>query len=78
LEIGRVIRGKTAMHLAGNLVGQNLTFPAFESVKRRPHDFLGRTLRCVEITGKVGVDEAGMQPDDLSALFRKFDAKAVR
>jgi len=77
LEICRRIRRQTAMHLARNLVGQDLTFPAFEGVERRPHDFLGRTLWCVDIARKVSVDEACMQPDDLGALLRKFDAKAV-
>ena len=65
------------MHLAGDLIGQDLTFPAFEGVERRAHDFLGRTLRRIDIACKVGVDEACMQPDDLGALLRKFDAKAV-
>ena len=65
------------MHQAGDLIGQDLTFSAFEGVERRPHDFLGRTLRRVEIACKVGVDEACMQPDDLGALLRQFDAKAV-
>jgi hypothetical protein len=70
LEIGREIRRKTAMHLARNLIGQDLTFPAFEGVERRPHDFLGRTLRRVEIACKVGVDESCMQRDDLGCRFR--------
>jgi len=65
------------MHLARNLIGQDLTFPAFEGIKRRPHDFLGRTLRSVDIACKVGIDEACMQPDDLGALLGKFDAKAI-
>jgi hypothetical protein len=47
LEICREIRRQTAMHLARNLIGQGLTFPAFEGVERRPHDFHGRTLRRV-------------------------------
>ena len=65
------------MHLTGDLIGQDLTFPAFKGVERRTHDFLGRTLRRVEIARKVGVDEACMQRDDLGALLRKLDAKAV-
>jgi hypothetical protein len=63
--------------LSGDLVGQHLTFVSLECVKRRPRDLLGRTLRRVEIAGEVRVDEAGMQRDDLGALFRKLDAKAV-
>ena len=55
------------MNLTGDLVGQHLTFASLECVKRRPRDFLGRTLRSVDIAGKVRVDEAGMQPDDLGA-----------
>jgi hypothetical protein len=43
-------------------------------VERRPHDFLGRTLRRIEIACKVGVDEGCMHRDDLGALPRKFDA----
>jgi hypothetical protein len=65
------------MHLARNLIGQDLTFPALESVERRTHDFLRRTLRRVDTAGKVSVDEACMQANDLGALLRKFDAKAV-
>ena len=53
------------MHLAGDLIGQDLAIPALERVERRPHDFLGRTLRRVDIARKVGIDEASMQPDDL-------------
>jgi hypothetical protein len=41
LEICRGICRKTAMHQARNLIGQDLTFPAFEGVERRPHDFHG-------------------------------------
>ena len=65
------------MHLARNLIGQDLTFPAFEGVEHRAHDFRGRTLGRVEIACKVGVDEACMQRDDLGALLCKFEAKAV-
>ena len=65
------------MHLARNLIGQDLTLPAFEGVERCPHDFLRRTLWRVDVARKVGVDEACMQPDDLGALLRKFEAKAV-
>ncbi len=65
------------MHLARNFIGQNLTFPAFEGVERRPHDLLERTLRRVKIACKVGVDESCVQRDDLGALLCKFDAKAV-
>ena len=65
------------MHLAGDLIGQDLTFTAFEGVERRAHDFLGRTLRRIDIARKVGVDEACMQSDDLGALLRKLDAKAI-
>jgi hypothetical protein len=36
-EIGR----QTAMYLARNLIGQDLTIPAFEGVESRPHDFSG-------------------------------------
>ena len=53
------------MHLAGDLIGQDLTFTPFEGVERRAHDFLGRTLRRIDIARKVGVDEACMQSDDL-------------
>jgi hypothetical protein len=77
LEICREIGRQTAMYLARNLIGQDLTFPAFEGVERRLRDFLWRSLRRVDIACKVGVDEACMQPDDLGALLRKFEAKAV-
>jgi hypothetical protein len=77
LEIGREIRRETAMHLAGDLIGQDLTFPAFEGVERGPHNFLGRTFRRVDFACKVGVDKTCMQPDDLGALFLKLDAKTV-
>ena len=53
------------MHLAGDLIGQDLAFPAFEGIERGPHNFLGRTLRGVDIARKVGVDESCMRPDDL-------------
>ena len=65
------------MHLARNLIGQDLTFPAFEGVERRPHDFLGRFFWRVEIARKVDVDESCMQRDDLGALLCKFEAKAI-
>ena len=65
------------MHLAGDLIGQDLAIPTLERVERRPNDFLGRTFRRVDIARKVGVDEARMQPDDLGALLGKFDAQAV-
>ena len=65
------------MHLTGDLIGQDLTIPALDGVERRPHNLLRRTLRRIDIARKVGVDEACMQPDDVGALLRKFDAKAV-
>ena len=65
------------MHLPCDLIGQDLTFPAFESVERRAYDFLGRTLRRIEVACKVGVNEACMHRDDLSALLGKLNAKAV-
>src|SRR5215475_345701 len=77
LEVCREIRRKTAMHLACNLIGQDLTFPAFEGVERRPHDFHRRRLRRVDIARKVSVDEACMQSDDLGGLLGKLDAQAV-
>jgi hypothetical protein len=46
LEICREIRRQTAMHLARNLIGQDLTFPAFEDIERPEHDVTRRTLRC--------------------------------
>jgi hypothetical protein len=65
------------MHLAGDLIGKDLSVPMLKGVERRPHDFLGRTFRRVDIARKIGIDEACMQPDDLGALLRKFDAQAV-
>ena len=65
------------MHLAGDLIGQDLTFPAFQVVERRADDFIGRTIRRIDTARKVGIDEACMQPDDLGALLRKLDTKAV-
>jgi uncharacterized protein involved in propanediol utilization len=65
------------MYLAGDLIGQDLTISALESVERCPHYFLGRTLRRVDIARKVGVNEACMQRDNLGALLRKFDPQAV-
>jgi hypothetical protein len=65
------------MHLAGNLIGQDLTVPALEGVERCLHDFFRRTLRRVDIARKVGVDEACMQRHDLGALLRQLDSKAV-
>jgi hypothetical protein len=58
------------MYQAGDLIGQDLTISALKGVEHRPHDFLGRTLRRVDIARKVGVDEACVQPDDLGALLR--------
>jgi hypothetical protein len=34
---------------------------AFERIERGPHNFLGRTLRGVDIACKVGVDETCMK-----------------
>jgi hypothetical protein len=66
-----------AMHQAGDLIRQDLTIRALEGVERRPHNFLGRTLRCLDIARKIGVDEVCMQHDGLGTLLRKLDAKAV-
>jgi hypothetical protein len=65
------------MHLSGYLIGQDLTIPTLEGTERRLHNFIGRTLRRGDPARKVGVDEARMRPDDLCALLRKLDAKAV-
>ena len=65
------------MHLARDLIGQDLAFPTFEGIECGPHNFLGRTLRGVDIARKVGVDEACMQPNNLGPLLSKFYAKAV-
>src|SRR6516162_5012122 len=54
LEIGRELRRKTAMHLAGNLISQHLTIAALEGLERRPHNLLRRSLRRVDVARKVG------------------------
>jgi hypothetical protein len=71
------------MHLTGDLIGQDLTIPALEGGERRPHDFLGRTLRRVDIARKVGVDEAGRIINRMKATLirvgiRGFNPKLKR
>src|SRR5277367_5407606 len=66
MEVDRRIGREAAMHHPADFVRQHLAFAAFERVERRAHNVRGRALGRINATGKICVDEAGVQPHDLN------------
>ena len=65
------------MYLPGDLVGENLVFATLQRLERHPDDLLGRALRRVDPAGEIGVDEAGVEAENLRPLAFELDAQAI-
>ena len=60
-EVDRTCGREAAVHLTGELVGEDLVFALLQRRERYPDDLLGGALRRIDPPCKIGVDEAGVE-----------------